>query len=129
MAQRTSPTERHVSPPPPRLSRRRLSRRQRRELRRLERQLVGRRWRPWGRREGSATEVDASELDAVIERHVQKEVDRRMEELTETMLRRQDKLMARAWQAFNRRARQTGQPAQRKSRAKRPADREAEPRS
>ena len=63
-----------------------------------------------------------------IMRKAEEEIDRRMDELTETMLRRQDKLMTRAWQAFNRRARQTGQPAQRKSRAKRTADRETEPR-
>jgi hypothetical protein len=89
---------------------------------------VGRRWRPWRRRDGSATEVSASELDAVIERHVRKavneeresirreaeeEIDRRMDEFTEMMVRRQDKLMARAWQAFNRRARQPRQRAKR----------------
>ena len=84
----------------------------------------GGRGRSWRRREGSTTEISAPELDAVIARHVQKavdeeresimrkaeeEIDRRMDELTETMVRRQDKLMARAWQAFNRRARQPRQ--------------------
>ena len=73
-------------------------------------------------------EVSAAELDAVIARHVQEEVDRRMDEFTEIMLRRQDKLMARAWQAFNRRASQKRQSAQRKSRAKGTVDRETETR-
>jgi hypothetical protein len=75
--------------------------------------------------------ISRSELDAVIARHVRKaveeereliwrqaeeEIDRRMDELTEMMLKRQEKLMARAWQAFNRRTRQPRQRTQRTQR-------------
>ena len=129
MAQKTRPPEQQLAEAPKRPTRLRMSRRERRELKKLERQLKGRR-RFRLRRASSAGDVYALDLEAAIAREVRKaveaerelirreaeeEMERRMDEFTEMMLRRQEKLMARAWQAFNRRARQPRQRARRKS--------------
>lgn len=129
MVQETPPAQQQTAEGPPR-SPRRIARRQRRQLKRLERQLVGRRRRFGLRRQTPATHLSAPDLEAVIahevrialdaeresiRRETEEEIDRRMEEFTEMMLRRQEKMMARAWQEFSRRARQRRQRATRKS--------------
>ena len=132
MAQKTLPPEQQLAEGTAR-SRRpttlRMSRRERRELKKLERQLQGRRRFRRGRTTPARDDY-ALDLEGVISREVRKaleaerelirreaeeEIERRMDEFTEMMLRRQEKLMARAWQAFNRRARQPRQRARRKS--------------
>jgi hypothetical protein len=129
MAQKTRPPERQLADATARPTRMRISRRDRKELKKLERQLTGRR-RFRRRRSSSARDVYALDLEVVISREVRKavdaerasirreaeeEIERRMDEFTEMMLRRQEKLMERAWQAFNRRARQPRQRARRKT--------------
>ena len=130
MAQKTRPPERQLADATTRPTRLRVSRRERKELKKLERQLSGRRRFRRRRRLSSARDDYALDLEMVISREVrkavdaerasirreaEKEIERRMDEFTETMLRRQEKLMQRAWQAFNRRARQPRQRARRKN--------------
>jgi hypothetical protein len=96
---------------------RRFARRQRRELRKLERQLVGRR-RWWRRRTVPAPEPHLSRLDAAIaaavenaaraereqlRREAEDAVERRVAELRKTMEVQQQESMNRMWHVLTRR--------------------------